>query len=92
MKLKTLKDIWKEANSSTAMYMKLKTEAVKQIKALENEKESIIHGNDFTKQGIAINDGEVVAVINGIKYSQEERNKVAQFLRYINNLTGEDLQ
>ncbi len=94
--LKTLKDLeWGDSEGimTGMVYLKdIKAEEIKWIKSLENEKESIIVGNDLTKKGIAVNDGEVIAIIDGIKYSQKERNKIAQFLKYTYDITLEDLR
>ena len=69
-----------------------KEEAIKWVKELEKEEGSILLENDLTTNMPEINLDEGNMIIKNIIYNKEDRNKIAQFLKYLYNLTEEDLK
>ena len=96
--LKTLKDLKRTSltinfhDEKGVLISDLRQElGIKYVKELEKEKGAILIENNLTDiPEINLDNGEMI--IQNIVYDREDRNKIAQFLRYLFNIKEEDLK
>lgn len=98
MELKTLKELSECCNDGAesmtirAFSTDLKQEAIKWVKELEKEEGSILIENILREGDQEINLDDNIMILRNLIYESGDRIKVAHFLRYLYNITGEDLQ
>ena len=99
MELKTIKDILEnypeievEETEQIGFIEKINTEMIKWIKEIEKEEGSILIENNLTTTQPKINLDDGNMIIRNIIYNREDRNKIALFLRFLFEITEEDLK